>query len=106
MKDLPKMVLLTTIGRHFIEYKIANLSFKETLDPKFIIGALFRAALDTRSYGIIPKDAINYVLETLKALEEENGVQDFYFMLHTAVITAADFFISRGLATNKDVTYE
>lgn len=74
MKDFPNVVLITTIELHQIEYKIANLSFKQLIDPKMIVGALFRAALDTRSYGLIPIDCITYVLDTLKSIEDESGI--------------------------------
>lgn len=46
-----------------------------------IVSALFRAALDTRSYGLIPLECIAYVLDTLKSIEDESGVQDYYFMV-------------------------
>lgn len=39
-----------------------------------IVGALFRAALDTRSYGLIPLECITYVLDTLKSIEDESGI--------------------------------
>lgn len=101
-----KFVLFTTIEKNYLQSKIKELKLCSSLNDLFVVSCIMRAALDTRSFGLIPLGVIDEIMAMIDETDCASFNHSPFIFAHHILEVATHYFIKNGLALNKQMTQE
>ena len=101
-----QFVVFTTLEKNYLKSKIKELHKCSQLNDLFVIACIFRAALDTRSFVIIPNELIDAIMEMVNATDCADFGHSPFIFAHNIIQVSTKYFIANKLNMLSTVTEE
>jgi len=101
-----QFVIITTFTKNYIKSKIQALSKCKLLNDLFVISCIIRAALDTRSFVIIPNGLIDEMMKMIESTECATFGHSPFIFANNMISVCTEYFIKNKLNLNMAETVE
>ena len=101
-----QFVVITSLTKNYIKEKIKTLSHHQGMNDLFVIACILRAALDTRSFVIIPNTLVDEIMNRIETTNCGDFGHSAFVFAHNLISLCVEFFIKNGLNKNTGETVE
>ena len=97
-----QFVIITTFQKNYIKAKIKDLKRCASLNDLFVIACIIRAALDTRSFVVIPDELIYVILKMVNETDCADFGHSPFIFAYEIISVATAFFIEHKMNRNTE----
>lgn len=101
-----QFVIFTSLEKNHLKSKIKELNKFKTLNDLFIIACIMRAALDTRSFVVIPLGLIDEIMKMVNETDCADLRHSPFIFADMIITVATTYFIENKLNLNTSETVE
>ena len=97
-----QFIVLTSLIKNYIKSKILELGKCKLLNDLFVLACITRAALDTKSFVIVPNAIVDDIMKMIETSDCANFGHSPFIFAHNMIAVCSDYFIRNKLNTNAE----
>lgn len=97
-----QFIVLTSLIKNYLKSKILELGKCKLLNDLFVLACITRAALDTRSFVIVPIGIVDDIMKMIETSDCADFGHSPFIFAHNMIAVCSDYFIRNKLNTSSE----